>query len=117
MINQYRYKTYDLNLGTDFWNNYPKKYRYSHFYDFLRQLVENFEPDIHGIVLFNWQQAVTLYTGETHPLGVLPENYGNTPDWIYDILDIEQKSFAASSYKQTYGEWFIKIQNQFRINK
>src|SRR5206468_3263848 len=113
---EYKWRVYTLpTANLCFWDlGWEGERRYiPKIYDFINQVHISFRLLVHGRI-FKASQLHSLVSGETYPGQVMTAKPYIGHEWADDIRDIRHKYSISTAYEQTYGEWFIKVQEWFR---
>lgn len=106
-LDEFRYKIYDLMTCLDFWNQ-PREWTVSEFYIFTTKLLDQFFHNLHSVVITDYIDDRILYSGQVHPKRIFEQYWYSGQGWAHCLVNLE-----ASDSKQ-YGNWFKKVQREFR---
>ena len=112
-FSEFRWKVYPFGFNMDFWNWHGDHHHIPLIYDLLETANDRLGHPYGRIIkpaLMN-----ELRSGDIHPF-ILFQKTGSNNYWFEDLFDLNHNYPVAKDKYRHYGEWFVKLQDEFRNN-
>lgn len=108
---EFRWRVYSFGFSMDFWNWVGDEHHIPTIFELLKTIDRHLNHP-HSLIISK-KTTEELRSGNVHP-SIAFKNTKGYSYWFDDLFNLYHKNPIAKDQYRHYGEWFVKLQNEFR---
>lgn len=110
-FSEFRWRVFSFGFSMDFWDWMGDEHHIPTIFNLLGEVDRSLKHPYSRVISKNLLDE--FYAGVKHPSQLFKEA-GNNNYWFDDLFDLNHQFPIAKDKYKHHGEWFVKLQNQFR---